>query len=161
MRSFHLVGLVVALGCSGSSRDGAATESDSAFTALQARGATAMGVDQYTSSHVFESLPNGGRIVLQRDSADSAGAEVIRAHMRDIASQFGSGDFTIPGMVHAQDVPGTAEMAARRASISYVADTLPRGGEVRISSRDTAAVSAIHAFLAFQRMDHRASGHKM
>lgn len=31
---------------------------DSGFAGLQARGAAAMGVDQYTSTHVFESLPN-------------------------------------------------------------------------------------------------------
>lgn len=161
MRRFLSIFLAVGLGCSEPPRDRAANDSVSAFSALQARGATAMGVDQYTSSHVFESLPDGGRIVLQRDSTDAAGTEVIRAHMRDIASRFGDGDFTIPGMVHAREVPGTREMAAHRGDIRYVADTLPRGAEVRISSRDTAAISAIHAFLAFQRMDHRAAGHKM
>ena len=132
---------------------------DSAFTALQERGAQAMGVDQYTSSHVFESLPDGGRIVLQRDSADSAGAATIRAHMRDIAARFSRGDFSIPGMVHAQTVPGTSEMAARRGQITYSADTLPRGAQVRIVTTDSAALAAVHAFLAFQRQDHRAAGH--
>lgn len=131
---------------------------DSAFAALQHRGAQAMGVDQYTSSHVFEPLPDGGRIVLQRDSADSTGTEIIRAHMRDIASRFASGDFTIPGTVHAQAVPGTAEMSARRNTIRYQADTLPRGAQVRITTGDSAALAAIHAFLAFQRTDHR-TGH--
>jgi hypothetical protein len=50
-------------------------------------------------------------------------------------------------------------MAERRASITYVADTLPRGGQVRITTSDSAAIAAVHAFLAFQRMDHRAAGH--
>ena len=36
----------------------------------------------------------------------------------------------------------------------------PRGGELRIASSDTAAVRAIHEFLAFQRMDHRAAAHE-
>ena len=128
---------------------------DSAYAALQARGRQAMGVDQYTSSHIFESLPDGGRIVLQRDSADSAGAETIRAHMRDIAARFAAGDFAIPGMVHAQAVPGTAEMKALRERIRYEADTLPRGGQVRITTADSAALAAVHSFLAFQRSDHR------
>jgi hypothetical protein len=116
-------------------------------------------VDQYTSSHVFEDLADGGRIVLQRDSIDAAGTEVIRAHMRDIAARFAKGDFTIPGIVHAQAVPGTAIMAARRSAITYTADTLPRGGQVRILTTDTAAIRAVHEFLAFQRTDHRAAGH--
>jgi hypothetical protein len=132
---------------------------DSVFAALQERGAAAMGVDQYTSSHVFESLPDGGRIVLQRDSVDSAGTGTIRAHMRDIARRFSAGDFSIPGMVHAIEVPGTAVMAARRASIRYVADTLPRGAQVRIITTDSAALTGVHTFLDFQRQDHRAKGH--
>ena len=115
--------LIIALGCTSAPHDDVAVGADSAFAALQTRGAGAMGVDQYTSSRIFESLPDGGRILLQRDSVDAAGTEVIRAHIR------------------------------------YAADTLPRGAQVRITTEDTNAVSAIHAFLAFQRMDHRAAGH--
>ncbi len=159
MRSVLSIGVVIMLGCAGAPRDDTAAGADTAFAALQARGEVAMGVDQYTSTHVFESLPDGGRIVLQRDSVDAAGTEVIRSHMRDIAARFAAGDFTIPGMVHAQEVPGTTEMAARRGLIRYVADTLPRGAQVRITTTDAGAVTAIHAFLAFQRMDHHAAGH--
>jgi hypothetical protein len=130
---------------------------DSAYAALQRRGAAAMGVDQYTSAHVFEPLPDGGRIVLQRDVDDAAGVATIRAHMRDIAERFGRGDFSIPGFVHAQEVPGTALMAARRGLIEYRPDTLPRGGLVRIITRDSTALAAVHAFLEFQRRDHRAA----
>lgn len=132
---------------------------DTAFAALQARGAEAMGVDQYTSTHIFETLPDGGRIVLQRDSPDVAGTATIRAHMTDIATRFAAGDFSIPGMVHAQTVPGTEVMAARREFIRYVVDTLSRGGQVRITTTDRTALVAVHAFLAFQRMDHGAAGH--
>ncbi|CAN5550045.1 hypothetical protein BH09GEM1_BH09GEM1_09690 [soil metagenome] len=158
MRRLLLCCLLVA-GCSTGSGKKAAPATDTAFAALQARGAAAMGVDQYTSSHVFEALPDGGRIVLQRDSTDSAGTAVIRAHLKDIATRFSGGDFSIPGMVHAQVVPGTVDMASRRAFIRYVADTLPRGGEVRITTSDSTAIAAVHSFLAFQRMDHHAAGH--
>lgn len=118
-----------------------------------------MGVDQYTSRHVFEDLPDGGRIVLERDDpADSAAIATIRGHMRAIADQFARGDFTNPSLVHAQAVPGTGVMQARRAAIRYTAADRPRGAEVRIVSRDSVAVRSIHQFLAFQRRDHRA-GH--
>jgi hypothetical protein len=130
---------------------------DTAFASLQARGARAMGVDQYSSTHLFTPLPDGGRIQLQRDAADPAGARTIRGHMGDIATRFAAGDFAIPGFVHAtSEVPGTRVMRARRATISYTVESLPRGAALRIRSSDSAAVRAIHDFLAFQRGEHRA-----
>jgi len=130
------------------------------FSAMQSRGAHVMGVDQYTSAHVFEDLPDGGRVVLERDDpADTAAIAAIRGHMREIAASFRAGDFTKPFQVHAQTVPGTAMMRDRRATISYVPIDRSRGGDVRITSRDSAAVRAIHEFLAFQRQQHHAAGH--
>ena len=136
------------------------TNSDSSFAALQQRGETAMGVNQYTSQHVFESLSTGGRISLQRTESDSAGVAAIRAHMRTIAKAFTSGDFTVPGFVHAtSEVPGTAVMKQLKAEITYTPRDLPGGAEVVISTKNSMAVSAIHDFLAFQRMDHRTGMH--
>ncbi|MDQ3673330.1 MAG: hypothetical protein M3365_03010 [Gemmatimonadota bacterium] len=130
---------------------------DSAFAALQHRGEAAMGVDQFASAHVFEPLPDGGRIVLQMKAADRTGESVIRGHMRDIAKAFARGDFAIPGRVHAiPQVPGAGAMSRLRAEISYDARDIERGGEVRITTRNAAALAAIHEFLAFQRQDHRA-----
>lgn len=135
-------------------------QSDTAFASMQSRGEVVMGVDQYTSAHVFEDLPDGGRIVLDRDDAsDTAGIAAIRQHMRDIAAAFRAGDFAKPFAVHAEEVPGTAVMAARRAAIAYTASDRPRGAEVRIVTTDSAAVAAIHAFLEFQRTAHHAAGH--
>jgi hypothetical protein len=154
MRAHLALLLLGSLACTGdTSRD---HPEDSAFAGVQSRGHEAMGVDQYTSSHRFEPLADGGRIELQRDTADQAGVETIRAHMRDIAGRFARGDFTIPGFVHAREVPGTRVMADRRAQITYQALDLPRGGAVRIQTTDSAAVAAVHEFLAFQRGDHRA-----
>lgn len=131
---------------------------DTAFAALQARGQAHMGVDQYTSTHRFDALPDGGRIELQRDTDDAEGIATIRAHLRGIAAAFAAGDFRTPAAVHAREVPGTAVMAARRAHIRYAYRDLPRGGEIRIVTEDRAALSAVHAFMAFQRGDHRAGG---
>jgi hypothetical protein len=135
---------------------------DSVFAAVQARGRGVMGVDQYTSAHVFEDLPDGGRIVLDRsETSDTAGVATIRTHMRAIAAEFARGNFTNPGLVHARDVPGTAVMTARASALSYAASDRPHGAEVRIRSTDPEAVKAVHQFLAFQRSDHRAAGHEI
>jgi hypothetical protein len=163
MRFLLSVPLCLALlSCTGdghrAARPGAAVK-DSAFAGVQARGAVAMGVNQYTSHHIFEPLADGGRIELQRDVDDSAGIAQIRAHMHQIAAQFAAGDFRVPGYVHAERVPGTALMAARRAAITYTVESLPRGAAVRVRSADAGAVQAIHEFLAFQRQDHRAAAH--
>ena len=120
----HVVMLVSAIGavaCGDRGRQ--AASADTTFVRMQARGAVVMGVNQYTSAHVFEDLPDGGRII-------------------------------------AEQVPGTAVMAARSARIAYQAIDRPRGAEVRIVTTDPTAVSAVHAFLAFQRGAHHAAGHE-
>jgi hypothetical protein len=117
-----------------------------------------MGVDQYTSSHKFDALPDGGRIELVRDTDDSAGVAQIRLHIREIAHAFSKGDFSTPALVHMQAVPGTRVMTAKRALITYVQGDLPRGAELRIRTSDREALRAIHEFMAFQRGEHHAPG---
>ena len=134
-----------------------ARSQDSAFHAMQQRGRVAMGVDQYTSFHRFEPAADGGRVVLVRYSTDAAGVRAIREHLKGIAQAFTAGDFQTPGFVHAQTVPGTRVMTARKAAIRYVFHPLPGGGEVRIVTRDAAAVTAVHQFLTFQATEHRTS----
>src|SRR5207245_9883121 len=104
---------------------------DSAFRALQERGKTAMGVDQYTSAHRFDPLPDGGRIVLVRDSTDAAGVATIRAHLHHISQAFAVGEFAIPGFVHAREVPGTRLMAVKQDATRYAFHALPGGAAVR------------------------------
>lgn len=141
-----------------SMRAATATAQDSAYKAMQQRGQKAMGVDQYTSTHTFDDLADGGRIVLVRDAKDTAGVRTIREHLQQITKAFGAGDFTTPAFVHMQDVPGTKVMAARRDRIRYAYAPRAGGGEVRITTTDPEALKAVHAFLAFQRGDHRAGG---
>ena len=101
---------------------------DSAEKAMKARGTAIMGVDQDRSTHRFTSLPDGGRIELTSNEEDSAATVRIRKHFGDIEKAFAAGDFSIPAMVHDQNVPGT----------------------------DRAAREAIHRFLLFQRTEHHA-----
>jgi len=133
-----------------------AATSDSAFAAVQERGKAVMGVDQYASWHRFTQLPEGGKITLSLDPADTAGVTTIRAHMSDVAKRFSEGDFALTSMVHAQVVPGTAELAAGRDRIRYSVERVPGGATVWMQTRDPALVKAIHQFLDFQSQDHRA-----
>lgn len=162
MRQTALVLLVALAACGdrsgrgeGASSDSTRDSADHAFHQLQQRGHLAMGVDQYTSQHRFEALPDGGLITLEQDAADRAGVAQIRSHMQKIALSFRMGDFAQPGFVHGREVPGTAVMRSRRARISYIPQATSSGGRLRITTRDSAALEAIHEFLAFQRQDHR------
>jgi hypothetical protein len=115
-----------------------------------------MGVDQQTSVHAFEALPNGGIIELQRALDDSAGIRTIRRHLRGIAEAFSQGDFSSPTYIHMTSVPGAQVMADRRRSIRYDYYDLPRGGALRITAADNAARKAIWEFIAYQRHEHLA-----
>ena len=132
--------------------------SDSAFAELQHRGHAAMGVDQYTSTHRFDDLPDGGRIELQQDGEDAAGVETIRQHLQHIARAFKAGDFSDPTFVHHRQMPGTQVMRSKKDVITYTYAPLPRGGEVRITTTDSEVVRAIHAFMSAQRGEHRSGG---
>ena len=129
---------------------------DSAFHALQERGKRVMGVDQDRSTHLFTPLPEGGTIALTSDGTDTTATAAIRAHFKEIAGAFATGDFTLPGVVHAGTVPGTAIMKARAARITYRTRDIPGGAELAIGTKDRTALRAIHEFLAFQRAEHHA-----
>jgi hypothetical protein len=129
---------------------------DTAYHSMQMRGAETMGVDQETSSHGFQSLPDGGRITFVRRIDDTVGVKKIRAHLHEMQRAFGSGDFSMPMFIHMKTVPDVKEMADRRAHIKYTETDLPNGGELRITTTDSTAIDAIHRFLAFQRDEHHA-----
>ena len=151
------VSLILVLVCVAVSRAGA-QHHDSAFAAMQERGKAAMGVDQYSSTHRFDVLADGGRIELTRNDGDSADVARIRAHMREIARAFAKGDFSTPAAVHLRSVPGADVMAERRRYITYDPHDIPRGAELRIRTTDPEALRAIHRFMAFQRDEHHAGG---
>ncbi len=131
---------------------------DSAFAALQQRGKMAMGVDQHESTHRFDVLPSGGRIALQMKGNDSLSIAQIRAHLKLIEHAFQAGDFSTPEFVHMRSMPGTEVMSRNKARIHYSYGDLPRGGEVRITTKDPESLAAIREFMAAQRMDHHAHG---
>lgn len=149
--------LALLLGASPAAAQHSHSHGDADFAALQKRGAVYMGVDQYTSVHQFDDLPDGGRIVLARDSTDAAGVATIRGHLREITRAFSAGEFDIPMLVHDEHVPGTDVMASRHDRIEYSYRDVSGGGEIRIKTADPMALTAIRGFLAFQRDEHRTS----
>jgi hypothetical protein len=123
--------------------------------ALKKRGAEAMGFDQDAATHHFRLTATGGPIeVMVKDQSDERAIAAIRTHLRSIAREFAAGQFDRPFQTHGEVPPGVAEMQKRHAKIAYRYEELPGGGAVRIESKDTRALDAVHAFLRYQITEH-------
>jgi hypothetical protein len=124
---------------------------------LKERGATAMGFDQDTTHHTFTAMADGGTIAVDvKNAADVTTRDQIRAHLKEIAAAFGSGDFSKPFQTHAEVPPGVPVMTEKKGAISYTYADTPNGGIVRIRTTDAQAIAAIHAFLKYQNPEHNA-----
>ena len=135
----------------------ASNNPDSVFQAMDHRHGDIVGMDPMAMAHQFEALPEGGDIVLERQAHDDFGISQIRLHLLQISRAFKRGNFTIPGFIHAQTVPGAEMMADKSGKIDYIIEDLPSGGAIRIRTSDPEALRAIHSFIAFQIAEHRTS----
>jgi hypothetical protein len=114
------------------------------------------GMPHTGSTHSFRLFANGGAIELRADSADDhAAIERIRKHLEEVAVQFNAADFSTPAFVHGHSPDGVAEMQRRRGEIAYRYEPLERGGRIRITTKSSAALASVHAFLRFQVTEHR------
>ncbi len=122
---------------------------------MRHRGEMVMGFDQTKTTHHFSLYQDGGAIdVSVNDPSDTTNRDAIRAHLPHIAQMFGAGNFAAPMEVHAQQVPGTAEMSELKDKLTFTYLETPRGGRVDIVTTDKQALAAVHAFLTFQISDH-------
>lgn len=125
-------------------------------SSLDERGAHVMGFDQEKTAHHFYLYPDGGAIdVSANDASDQTDLKAARAHLPHIAQMFGEGDFSAPVLVHATNVPGTADLARLKDRLSYRYEETSRGGRVNILTADPEALAAVHSFLRFQIADHK------
>lgn len=119
------------------------------------RGDHAMGFSHDATAHHFTLLPDGGIIEVDiKADRDGATRDQIRAHLTHIAAMFSAGNFDVPMFIHDQIPPGVPVMKAKQAIIVYAFRPTDRGGQVRITTTDPEALSAVHDFLTFQIQDH-------
>jgi hypothetical protein len=149
--------LAVALGLLGVELTASTTPTQDPHAGMNQRGAMVMGFDQEKTSHHFYLYEDGGAIdVSVKDATDATNRDAIRSHLPHIAMMFGQGNFDAPMLVHElSKVPGTAEMARLKQTITYKYVETPKGGRVDIVTTDRAALVAVHEFLKFQITDHK------
>jgi hypothetical protein len=123
---------------------------------MMKRGDQAMGFSQEQTTHDFRLYKDGGAIeVVANDPKDSASRDQIRMHLSHIAKMFPAGNFGAPMFIHGTTPPGVPTMIALREQIQYEFQETNNGARVRITTANTQARDAIHAFLLYQIVDHK------
>jgi len=121
-------------------------------------GADVMPFNLGATTHVFTKAANGGtQRVIARNAADVQQVTLVRAHLRDIQTQFLKGDYSSPSHIHGSDMPGLAELqSARPGQISIDYADVDAGAELTFRSADAALVAALHRWFDAQLADHGA-----
>lgn len=122
-------------------------------------GAGLMPFDLDRTAHVFTELGDGGRqAVIANDPRDAGQIQLIREHLRGEADKFRRGDFSDPGLIHGNDMPGLAELRAGAGRVDVRYEDLPAGAQLTYRTREPTLVAGIHSWFKAQSADH-GSGH--
>ncbi len=115
-----------------------------------------MGFSHDKTTHHFELNQGGGIIeVRANDLSDIQTRDQIRGHFHHIVQMFAAGNFQVPMLVHAQDVPGTAVMSQLKDKLHWDLQETPRGAKIVVVADNKASLDAVHEFLRFQIADHK------
>ncbi|MDE1829333.1 MAG: hypothetical protein KGI25_03315 [Thaumarchaeota archaeon] len=124
-------------------------------TAMLERGNVEMGFNQSMIHHHFMATPSGGEImIMSTNTNDTKTINEIRSHIRDIQYEFSQGNFTKPFYIHAQVVPGTDVMVAKKDLIQYSVKDIDGGSILILTTNDTELLNAIQQFMVFQSSQH-------
>ena len=124
-------------------------------TAMMERGNVAMGFNQTMIHHHFMSTTTGGEImIMSTNQTDVKTINEIRSHVKEIQYEFSQGNFTKPFYIHAQIVPGTDVMTAKKDLIHYSVKDIDGGSVLMLTANDTQLLTAIHQFMNFQSSQH-------
>lgn len=124
-------------------------------TEMLERGNAAMGFNQSMIHHHFMATTTGGEImIMSTNMSDTKTIDEIRSHVRDIQYEFSQGNFTKPFYIHAQVVPGTDVMAAKKDLIQYSVNDIDGGSALILTTNDTELLHAIQQFMEFQSNQH-------
>jgi hypothetical protein len=124
-------------------------------TAMLERGNVAMGFNQTKIHHHFMSTTTGGEImIMSTNMSDIQTIDEIKNHVKDIQAEFSQGNFTKPFYIHAQIVPGTDVMTAKKNLINYSIKDIDGGSVLILTANDTTLLNAIQQFMDFQSSQH-------
>lgn len=91
---------------------------------------------------------------MSTNMSDTMTINEIRSHVSDIQFEFSQGNFTKPFYIHAQNVPGTGIMTAKKDLIQYSVKDIDGGSSLILTTNDTELLNAIQQFMNFQSSQH-------
>lgn len=116
-----------------------------------------MPFDVSQTVHVFEMTESGGvQRVIARDPGDSEQVRLIREHLEHEAGRFADGDYSDPGTLHGEDMPGLEELGAGASTIEVSYTEIPAGAEIAFRTSDLQLVTAVHRWFGAQLSEHGA-----
>ena len=118
---------------------------------------TVMPFDMSKTVHIFRMTEQGGiqRVVI-RDSSAKGQVALIQQHLKHEAERFQTGDFSDPGKLHGEDMPGLKELQTGGSKIKVSYATLSDGAEISFSTESRHLLTAIHRWFGAQLSEHGA-----
>jgi hypothetical protein len=131
-----------------------ATESRQADVAQ--RGTSVMPFDLNATTHVFTKTKIGGiQQVVAKRSDDTAQIQLIRQHLQEITQQFAQRDFSGPGHIHGDEMPGLARLkAADPGELQVKYQDTKAGGTIVYETKNPEVLTALHQWFDAQVSDH-------
>jgi hypothetical protein len=156
MRFQAVVSFVVSVLLWAASLPGCMTPEPTRQQVVRERGADVMPFDIGKATHIFTQTDSGGTLkVIAKNENDAQQIAMIRAHLKDIATKFGSGDFSGPAHVHGENMPGLSDLrSAKPSELQTQFAEIPSGATVGFFSTQPRIVSALHAWFGAQVADH-------
>lgn len=149
-----VAGVVIGGAVAGVTMAGENGRSPDRQTEVAQLGATVMPFDLDSTTHVFTPARDGGTQVVADEPGDDTQIRLIREHLVKEAKMFARGDFGDPATIHGDEMPGLEELRATYTEIRVVYSRLPDGAKITYTSRDGAAIGALHDWFQAQTGDH-------
>jgi hypothetical protein len=122
---------------------------------IHERASSVMPFDLDQTLHRFLVLPDGGlQTVTANDPTNREQIVLIQQHLADEAARFQEGDFSDPAALHGADMPGLTELTTLATQVDVVFSNLPDGAQIRYTTSDVAALTALQRWFAAQLADH-------
>jgi hypothetical protein len=120
------------------------------------RGKDVMPFTLAATTHIFTKGAQGGvQRVVAKNPSDTAQVKLVRQHLQEIREQFLKGDFSGPGHIHGQDMPGLAELKdTKPGQIDIAYKDVKGGAELTYKTSVATLVAALHQWFDAQLSDH-------
>lgn len=115
-----------------------------------------MPFDLNATTHVFTKTKTGGvQQVVAKRADDTAQIQLIRQHLQEITQQFGHRDFSGPGHIHGDDMPGLARLkTADSKELLLKYRDAKAGGTIVYETKNPEVLAALHQWFDAQVTDH-------